>query len=1141
MANDFDNDDLSWLRDQDPNQDDDSSDDDLPDFDWLLDDADKSSSGSGKSSTGLTGQLPWQQGDSDRDNASTGDNSARLGVTGELDWRKARNQPDFESMFDGLDQPEEWSTSTPDWDTPEEVFGDAAKPVVPPTSADVDDDEVPDWLQGMLEDVDDEPAAPSPAGDAQRASFFDFGPTDELDLSLTDEVEELDEPEALTFETEEDELPDWLLSAAPAAPVTADTADEEDDGLSGLFDDMSFDDADDNEVDLDFDDVPAPVAYGTGATEPDIEDEDDDLFGSLLTDDDVDEEEIEFEDEVAPTANFTPSSGLDFEDYSLLEALDAPSESGTGETVSDDFFSSLLDDVEEDEDEPVFDARQEFSFDDAPAVPTLERFSPDFSADDDSLQWMTDLETLDDLSQAPTRETEIDSVDDFLASLGSFDSPAPVSTPDVDSDLMIAGDDIDFNRLLSDPAFADFETEVEDSRSSFERPMPAPDSPEWLADVRIQEVSASALVRQQQDRPVEELPSRLQALRQKGLDLPTVDASDSGAVPVFTPTEANTAVPQAQTGQITLTPEQARRVELLRSVTHSDVQPVETRPQRTSNVRSRIARIAASLLIAAAVLIPFVTSIRIGNLPPSSFAVGSSQDAVFAAVDDLGPRDLVLFAAEYGGTNAGELDGLADVLLRHTILKGAVPVVVSTNPIGLLRMDRNLSQIANGQLRRDRDYYIGHYIPGDEIGLRSLPQEIGRLTSTDSNGRATNLNITSLNDFAAIVLITGEASSVRNWSEQIAPLTQAPLLFAVSSSVSPVAQPYADAAGASALLIGYRDSYTYADQLNALLDGGVVPPLIEFDTETPTPEPTETATEAPDATETPESGVIATEEADETDATAATAEETSTEAVATETPAENQAGETPTTEADITATEAEEAEATATSDVEEVEPSPAVSPTPDIDANDDSAGAIFGEVTSDEPINVRSGPGTDFAPVGVLQPGERFEVLGESDDGSWINVQLANDTRGWVFSQLVDVESPTSSLTSPQVAFGVINLGGIGVGNQGSPALLLQQSPVEQVATRTPRPTQTRRATPTEEATEDATEESTDEAAVVSGTSSGSDTPNDEFGLRVELPYREERWYGMTFGILVIVVVIVLGNIIGLLSRRSARPGQRDR
>src|SRR5690606_648438 len=169
------------------------------------------------------------------------------------------------------------------------------------------------------------------------------------------------------------------------------------------------------------------------------------------------------------------------------------------------------------EDETDADQPFEFDFDavspaDDPvdSVPSADAAASQrsiFAADDDgddSLQWMSDLEALDGPGTSPASSEELDGGDDFLAPLGDFDN-----MPAADQDLMVTGDDIDFNRLLSDPAFADFEIDPADIADSPQQRVPSPDSPDWLSDVSIREVSASALVRQQQDRPLENLPDRL--------------------------------------------------------------------------------------------------------------------------------------------------------------------------------------------------------------------------------------------------------------------------------------------------------------------------------------------------------------------------------------------------------------------------------------------------------------------------------------------------------------------------------------------------------------------------------------------------------------------------------------------------------
>jgi len=60
---------------------------------------------------------------------------------------------------------------------------------------------------------------------------------------------------------------------------------------------------------------------------------------------------------------------------------------------------------------------------------------------------------------------------------------------------------------------------------------------------------------------------------------------------------------------------------------------------------------------------------------------------------------------------------------------------------------------------------------------------------------------------------------------------------------------------------------------------------------------------------------------------------------------------------------------------------------------------------NEEQINVRSGPGTDYAKVGVLIIGEEAPALGKSVIGDWIQIAYPGVEGGtaWVFSGLVSL------------------------------------------------------------------------------------------------------------------------------------------
>lgn len=67
---------------------------------------------------------------------------------------------------------------------------------------------------------------------------------------------------------------------------------------------------------------------------------------------------------------------------------------------------------------------------------------------------------------------------------------------------------------------------------------------------------------------------------------------------------------------------------------------------------------------------------------------------------------------------------------------------------------------------------------------------------------------------------------------------------------------------------------------------------------------------------------------------------------------------------------------------------------------------VFGLVRAQGRINVRRGPGTQFAAIGSLAPDSGVQVIGENDDGDWYQVRLEAGDEGWVSASLLRIEEP---------------------------------------------------------------------------------------------------------------------------------------
>jgi len=61
-------------------------------------------------------------------------------------------------------------------------------------------------------------------------------------------------------------------------------------------------------------------------------------------------------------------------------------------------------------------------------------------------------------------------------------------------------------------------------------------------------------------------------------------------------------------------------------------------------------------------------------------------------------------------------------------------------------------------------------------------------------------------------------------------------------------------------------------------------------------------------------------------------------------------------------------------------------------------------------VNLRSGPGTNYAVVGSANQGASLTVLGRNEQTTWLQVRTPNQTTGWVFAQLVALDPAIGSV-----------------------------------------------------------------------------------------------------------------------------------
>ena len=496
--------------------------------------------------------------------------------------------------------------------------------------------------------------------------------------------------------------------------------------------------------------------------------------------------------------------------------------------------------------------------------------------------------------------------------------------------------------------------------------------------------SASEMLGGQTNRPLEELDDRLRALRERsGSSAPAPNQSLFDVDEVLV-SPAFQQKPGGVISAVALSKAQQQQVEMLKDIVGGPLQSQEgdgRRLPRPASVFSLSAfpRLLGTALLLLLVSLPFVSSdFAEGELPPAEFHEDRHGPTTFYnLLDNITSDDYILVAFEYGPAAAGELDLLAELLLRHIFAQRATPLIVSSNPIAVVHAQNIIKKInrsidtAEGRLAVNEDYYLLRYLPGGALGLRELSENFADIARVSARGQLTGLDFTSLQDMTLMALITDSSEDVRNWAEQVLPeVEDMDLLIATGYAAQPLAQAYADSLDdVIGPVYGIRDAYTYGKKLEANF-GALLPDEPEQE---PVVEPVEASSDVGD------NNIVEEPQVERVRATALPA------ATATQAP---------------TATATSQPTATDT-------PAPTATDTPAPTATEPTFLAV--EVISPQRVNIRRRPTTVDDVLALGYPGDLYEVLGTNGDGSWYEIALDNGLEGWVAAFLVEERVVTAS------------------------------------------------------------------------------------------------------------------------------------
>ncbi|RMG88057.1 MAG: hypothetical protein D6712_04430, partial [Chloroflexi bacterium] len=139
--------------------------------------------------------------------------------------------------------------------------------------------------------------------------------------------------------------------------------------------------------------------------------------------------------------------------------------------------------------------------------------------------------------------------------------------------------------------------------------------------------------------------------------------------------------------------------------------------------------------------------------------------------------------------------------------------------------------------------------------------------------------------------------------------------------------------------------------------------------------------------------------------------------------------------------------------------------------------------------------------------GDELLVIGQNEDESWTQVRLPDGREGWIATFLLIFEERSAADGDAALPRIVVVY--------GRSRLIYQDAQPE----------------PTEEATAETTAEATEPAATPTLAPSPTPSPTPTVAVpsaRID-EQAERRWYGMTFGLMVAIVVIAFGGLYNLL------------
>lgn len=287
-------------------------------------------------------------------------------------------------------------------------------------------------------------------------------------------------------------------------------------------------------------------------------------------------------------------------------------------------------------------------------------------------------------------------------------------------------------------------------------------------------------------------------------------------------------------GQLNLTDREKTQSQLLDSLLRDTTIKSLLTPEKPS-LRLRWIRAVAAI----AFVLLLLYQLQFGKpLAPVAYLAPANSGSAFVSILGKIPTDApLLLAFEFDPAYASEIGSAASPVLQRLMTNGNYLTMVSTNPAGPVLAENLANEAWVDLAAYNKDVAAGYafskqlinlgYLPGGLASLQALSRDLDSAVKSGFNDNYRredslailheDLRVSSINQFAAVILLTDRFESVQPWLEQVTPeITNVPVLIISTAQAAPLLRPYVDSGQIKGLLAGVNDGlmFTKAVELN---------------------------------------------------------------------------------------------------------------------------------------------------------------------------------------------------------------------------------------------------------------------------------------------------------------------------------------